>query len=758
MRRVRKAAIAVSTVVAAGTLASAASAANCPDAPIRPTTAGDRPAGCFVYEKISPEYKGNGEVAGGAALIPGFRASLSGDHVIYGADSVFLGAPTFPQVNAFYAHRESGAWDSASVGAMLPSQMPLNITNPAPEDLVDAFAPFTMSEDGRWTYLGSNLLPGTTTKVPVRGYVLDLRSGQATRFTPMPASGSPVVSLDPTYGLSPGVVVGDGERVVYPSPSRLTADSVGLPDDNALRLYSTENGQTTLISRRPDGAPSNGRLAEGMGPRGMWRWSVSADGRTAWWASQLGSEAPLYRSAVDGSPSVFVNASENTAATVAPGNATAIGASTDGTRMLFTTFDALVTGTETSYGRRLYLYEHSANPATDRNLTLVSTAGEPADTSSIEVLPNVSRTSEDGRTVYFWTSRKQLVAGGPVGPGAKLYRWHDGQLEYLATANPDALALASNDGRYYVFDSDTSGLTSKPSGGQLQRYRYDAQTGTIDCVSCSSTGTPAAVVPPPFLNFMQMGETERRYLSSDGQVIFETSTRLVNEDTNGLVDVYAWKDGRATLISSGRATSDVRFADANADGSSVFFVTRDRLSAWDTDTRADLYVARRDGGQPEPNERPVSTCRGDDCQGTPGGPVALPTLGTVGFVGTGNRPEVTDASTPAKASVVKPKTVRGTAATLRVRVPAKGAVRVSGNGLRQASRSAAKAQTVKIPVRLSTLAKRRVAKAGKATVRVTVRYVPSSGRAQTMRVKVTFKRATAAKSRASHGAVAKGGR
>lgn len=750
------------------TLPAAAAAADCPSAPIRPVVDGTYPGGCYVYEKVSPAYKGNGEVAGGAVLITGFRASPSGDHVIYPADSVFLGATTFPQVNAYYASRSADGWTNSALGAQLPVELPADRAAPV-EEQPDGELPATLSDNGRWTVLGSNLIPGTRDKVLSRGYAVNLQDQTVTRITPPTLNGDHPIQLENNYS-APPVVVGDNERVILPTGSRLTPDSLDLFGEFDTRIYNVENGTTTLVSRTPDGQPSNGMLAEQVigSPRALRRWSVASDGKTFWWTIQLSGDAPIYRGNVDAPASDLVTRSENPAAAT-DGTGTAIGGSVDGSRAAFVSSQPLTAGLSADpddQARRLFLYTDSDTPATDQNLTLVSVDGNPADTTPLSVISQTAQISDDGRTVYFWTTGKQLVAGGPVGPGEKLYRWHDGELEYLATGTvalddfgvPLGLSLTAT-GRYYAFDTDAE-LTDAPTGGLVQRYVYDAESDEISCVSCGNdvSAEIGGIAPLAEMNLMQMGPNQRRYLSTEGHVFFVTSTALVPEDTNGLVDVYAWQDGEVRLVSSGRSSSDVRFADASADGSTVFFSTRDRLSAWDNDSRSDLYVARRGGGVPEPNERPVEGCVGDGCQGEVPTRPAPPVLGTVTFGGSGDLPLVPWKSAAKRASVAKLKTVKGTSATLRVKVPAKGVVRVSGNGVTAARKSAKKAGTVRVTVRLSAASKKRLARSGRRTVRVTVRYQPTSGAAQSLRRNLTFQKKKAKRTSSTRAAGAKGGR
>ena len=73
--------------------------------------------------------------------------------------------------------------------------------------------------------------------------------------------------------------------------------------------------------------------------------------------------------------------------------------------------------------------------------------------------------------------------------------------------------------------------------------------------------------------------------------------------------------GTVQLLSSGRDASDSWFLDASASGDDAFFVTRERLVGWDTDSAYDLYDARVGGGLPRAAAPPAPSCDGDACRG-----------------------------------------------------------------------------------------------------------------------------------------------
>jgi hypothetical protein len=85
--------------------------------------------------------------------------------------------------------------------------------------------------------------------------------------------------------------------------------------------------------------------------------------------------------------------------------------------------------------------------------------------------------------------------------------------------------------------------------------------------------------------------------SSDGsRVFFDTTEQLVSADTDTNVDLYERSNGTTTLVSTGSTATcpisggcDAFFAGASQDGTKVFFHTKERLVAGDTDSKFDIY-------------------------------------------------------------------------------------------------------------------------------------------------------------------------
>jgi hypothetical protein len=243
----------------------------------------------------------------------------------------------------------------------------------------------------------------------------------------------------------------------------------------------------------------------------------------------------------------------------------------------------------------------------------------------------------------------------------------------------------SPDGRWAAFMSDRSltGYDNRDAqtGKRDQEvYLYDAQSGSLRCVSCDPTGARpagwevtestreeeqelggsytrrqgdrlAALLP-----VWPRGNYRSRLLFDSGRVFFESFDALVPQDTNGTWDVYEYEPpgvgdctessstfsvasgGCVGLISSGLSPEASILIDASENGDDVFFYTNASLSASDVDTARDMYDAHVCGSGapcPPPPPPPLPACEGDACQS----PVAAPedpTPGSLSFRGPGN--------------------------------------------------------------------------------------------------------------------------
>jgi hypothetical protein len=390
-----------------------------------------------------------------------------------------------------------------------------------------------------------------------------------------------------------------------------------------------------------------------------------------------------------GARTVEVSAPRAGAPADAPADATYQGASSDGAVVFFTTERRLLPDMQAG-GTHLYAYDVRGD-----RLAAVSDGDGGSVGGDVRGAVGFSR---DGSVAYF-------VAGAVLAPGAaaaepNLYRWKAGTTRfvatltasdaatYTATGEPGQLeARVSADGDRLAFRSTADLAPGAATGGTGQIFLYDAnRTGDLRCASCRSDGNASTAAATLNGSTAQLqAPTAVRHtaagMSEDGRyVFFQSADRVVPEATNGKSSVYAWRDGRADLVSGGKGNDDALYIGNSASGRDVFFATNDRLIPEDRDGSYDIYDARVGGGfdvPPAPDD-----CVDDACQGAPA--VAPPSAAPASdAVGPGN-PRPQPASRPRAKPRLIPRTVtageRGTAVRtgvlrLRVRVVGTGRVR-----------------------------------------------------------------------------------
>jgi hypothetical protein len=373
-----------------------------------------------------------------------------------------------------------------------------------------------------------------------------------------------------------------------------------------------------------------------------------------------------------------INTSERTVP-VSPKGAVYLDASKDGSRVFFSSTEALTDDAPTDGSAKLYMYDLSKPDSDPHNLTFISADNEPADGSN--ELVGLIGAGEDGRSAYF-IAEGQLVAGEPTEPGStyRIFLWQDnGAQHILRYVAPLALgnsldtigdtndyplngsaswrlqrkvSRVTPDGRYVLFASHSGeGLTGYDQqskcltafGACQELYVYNADTGAVACASCNPSGAPATSDATNTVRVSTGASPTSEYLdraiSDDGRyVFFTTGDALVSLDHNGQPDAYVYdtQSEKVSLLSSGASDQGSYFLDASASGKDAFFVTPDQLVGWDRDSNYDLYDARVGGGFPEPVV--PAACGGDQCQGVSSPPPVFMGPGSVSFTGPGNLP------------------------------------------------------------------------------------------------------------------------
>ena len=259
------------------------------------------------------------------------------------------------------------------------------------------------------------------------------------------------------------------------------------------------------------------------------------------------------------------------------------GATPDGTRVFIHTREPLEPGdTET----RQDVYERFGSTTT--RISTGSNGGNSPELSHHGVFRGVSA---DGARVFFDT-REPIEPGDVDAGGIDIYE-RFGSTTTLISIGPTGGNLqtdapfhhVSTDGTRVVFSTGEA-LVADDTDGRFDVYQRFGST--ITRISTGSSGgsgdfhaTHGRPLPPP-------------HASADGtRVFFETAEPLEPGDTDTQIDVYERFGSTTTLISTGSSggngTFIARFAGASADGTRVFFETEEPVEAGDTDTGQDIY-------------------------------------------------------------------------------------------------------------------------------------------------------------------------
>jgi hypothetical protein len=169
-----------------------------------------------------------------------------------------------------------------------------------------------------------------------------------------------------------------------------------------------------------------------------------------------------------------------------------------------------------------------------------------------------------------------------------------------------------------IFTS-TLELASYDPGVHNEIYRFDLPEQGLRCVSCANTNAEAtgdATIPAHGLGVIE-----------GGRVFFTTTEPLVLRDTDAKKDAYEWKEGDQQLISTGASPFDSGVLSASADGTDVYFFTRDTLAKEDRNgAEMKIYDAREGGGffvtPQSPQCAASDECHGPGSKATPDPPIS----------------------------------------------------------------------------------------------------------------------------------------
>jgi hypothetical protein len=630
-----------------------------------------------AYEQVSPPDKGGVSVEGELG-IP--HSSPNGDHFGFYTISTLPGSESGQNYGLYLASRGANNW--ATEGLLPPASFGreaevLSWSNDLSESFINTYH-------------------------PGRGTTVDARDN-ATRGLTLIA---PNISAR-FIGTS-----ANDDELMFQSEENLAPGAASGPN---IYVRRKSDGTIILVGVLNSGeAPESGSSLPGGRSIGLqdWRHLLSSDGTNAYFASVESQELYLRRnpsaaqSLLSGGHCIEqaaactleVSRSQRTVEDpLGPNLPTYLTASTQGPPVAFFSSAEKLTNDATTgpddEGNDLYRYEGDGETLTD----LVPDHSDP---NGAEVLGALGA-SADGSRIYF-------VADGVLGDGlshgaelgscipeseegdCNLYEWILGSgVHFIARLSGADIrdwhqlgekrsrdSRLSTDGSVVIFRSHNA-LTSDPTEGISEFYRYSEAGETLVCMTCAPGGAAPVAGPrfagPTLFSFgtvqgpeFESGLESRNLNASGTRFFFESPDKLVPEDVNGEAgcpetlqygpgggrcqDVYEWEapgvgscasvstEGCVYLISSGTSDEPSYFGDADVSGDDVFFYTGQQLVRQDKDDLVDVYDARVNGGLAAQDQPPQAACVEDAaCRGSGTSPPAESAPGTVTFAGPGNQ-------------------------------------------------------------------------------------------------------------------------
>jgi hypothetical protein len=557
----------------------------CPNEAIREQQSATRLPDCQAYELVSSDHQGSATGAGRTSNVPNQSIWVFGDgnEVAYPSADAFVGesglVPTFLSTRASFQWQTVGLFPHMPQGNLLRGVSTEAIAgNGAKFIILQTKAPLVEEDTNNETDV----------------YLWNRAARQLTWIS-RSTQGGPSAFLGRSE---------NGTDLFFTSINNLGPEASG----TAPKLYRWHDDTVDLLSQLPDGTlPAGGAtlgLHEEIGasfPSNLVQNAVSQDGSHVYFQAPPPSESTsadpskLYLR-VNGDETVEVGSSHCTRSDcLSEGDILYAGATPDGSVVYFTTARQLIND-DTDETSDLYRYDLES-----AGLQRLS-AGHGARQELSNPGSVIFASSEDGSRVYFRTTAGEMML------------WDHGALKLLATfisgnsqggrmdchqIDGAGMPEATPDGRLLVFYTD-----NLESRGGLYLYRVEADSFTRIASDGSLPGGP-------LLHFAPDCPLIRGVTDDGSRIFFDSREPLVPQDVNGVRDVYEWRRGVVSLLSSGRGTREANLMGITHTGESVFFTDTAQLSTEDHDETQDVYMAREGGGF---LESIASPCSGEDCK------------------------------------------------------------------------------------------------------------------------------------------------
>jgi hypothetical protein len=623
---------------------------SCPNEAFRAGPSSALP-NCRAYELVSPNLNSmlpfdlrEGEPADPFA---GPLVSPNGENVIYYGEGTPPGSEGNGK-NAYLATRTStGGWVNTFVG-------------PTGAESPEVFAGGTTPSH---SYAFWVALAGISGGTLAEGHYLRSPEGS---FQPIGLGEESAVDL-----AARGRFISEGGgHVIFTSKVPLAA---GAPPAGVEAIYDRPGGGTgQLISAPPPGASP--AVVQEFDEGSAFFEGSSADGSAV--AFVVGTTLYVHRNGE--TMTVTTGTVANTGPETTEGDLAFAGLSADGSRLFYLKLPTSATFTELQRGEVLVYNTNTEATETvgsgDESVVVnVSSDGSHVYFASNLVMGGRNAEGQEAQAanenLYVWSSDTgtSFIAtvedtdfepgGGGHGEARGLGYWTQGLGPALAVGVGPALdtSRSTADGNALTFESFAEipaiaadgNVVAYPNEGKREVYLFGSD-GRLRCVSCNygNPATDGATLQSvagrgesPLTLAPSNALTVIPNLSAGGStVFFETTESLVPQDQNGERDVYEWREGIISLLSTGRSNGPSFLLGASVSGRDVFIVTFQSLVPADNDGGAEsIYDVREGGGVPSPSaEEP---CQGDACRaGLTMPPPTLAAPGSSLLQGPGNQP------------------------------------------------------------------------------------------------------------------------
>ena len=515
-----------------------------------------------AYEMVSPGQKasaeaGNSESASGGLKDVGFttiqQGAPGGEAFTFTSFTSFGDPKSAPGASQYLSRRSSNGWSTRNITPAGHGGNPLQ----------PPFRGFTPDLS-----LGAVAVqePPLTPEADPDNQNLYLQNDDSGALQLLSAGTPKIVPLEGRrYCVGFGGATADGQRALLLASGALTENA---PVAAGFSLYEWSAAEgVQLVSVLPGEVPAQPSATNGFGASGLGcsvgqtivRNAISSDGSRIFWTFVPKAGASRLLARLGGTETVQLDAKQG-----GPGNAGGgrfQAASADGSKVVFTDASRLVPG---AHENDLYRYDFEAAPGS--RLTDLTLSTQTANAQGL------LGTSTDTSSIYFVATGALTEVPNQLGDkatngGNNLYLWREGEgIEFIATlakgdskawspepreqnarVSPDGSAVAFLSGSSLTgYDNTVEGapgcqpeedgsLAGSPSCDEV--FLFDAGSGELSCASCNPSF--ARPLGPSKLPAWTSPFQQPRYLSADGsRLFFQTRDGLDPHDTNGRGDVY----------------------------------------------------------------------------------------------------------------------------------------------------------------------------------------------------------------------------